>query len=267
MVTIDRVCQLMADIAPPRLAEDWDNVGLLIGDRNAEVRRVMTCLTVTPDVVEEAVSEKVDLIVSHHPLPFRPITKLTTDSVPASMTLRLAAAGVSVYSAHTAFDSAATGINQFWAESIGLSSIEPINPREDDSTLGSGRVGMVSGRVRLDDFSSTVAAVASVDEVRMVGDWDMVIHKVGVACGSGGSFLSAAKRRGCSVLVTGEATFHTCVEARSLGMGLVLVGHYASERFAMERLADRISEDADLECWASRAETDPLQTRRISASQ
>jgi dinuclear metal center YbgI/SA1388 family protein len=259
MATVDRVCQVMAEIAPLRLAEEWDNVGLLIGDRRAEVRRVMTCLTITPDVIDEAISSKADIIVAHHPLPFRPMNKLTTDTVPTELVWRLAGAKIAVYSAHTAFDSSATGINQFWAESLGLSSIEPMTPNDDDPKVGSGRVGMVTKPTRFDDLALEAKRIAGVKEVRLVGDVDAQVHKVGVACGSGGSFLAAAKRRGCSVLITGEATFHVCLEARSMNIGLVLVGHYGSERFAMDRLAERLSDELDLECWPSRVECDPLK--------
>lgn len=79
----------MDSFAPTRLAEDWDNVGLLVGDRTAQVERVMTCLTVTPESAAEAIDRKADLIVSHHPLPFRPLKKLTTDVVPSQLIIRL----------------------------------------------------------------------------------------------------------------------------------------------------------------------------------
>ena len=89
----------LAEFAPPRLAESWDNVGLLIGDRQAEVRRIMTCLTVTPAVVEEAVAGSVDLIVTHHPLPFSAVKRLTNDTTVGRMLLRLIARGLR-YIAH-----------------------------------------------------------------------------------------------------------------------------------------------------------------------
>jgi len=96
--------------------------------------------------------------------------------------------------------------------------------------------------------------------VRVVGDGNAPVHKLAVACGSGGSFLAAARRQGCDAMVTGESTFHTCLEARSSGIGLILVGHYHSERFAMERLAEQLAaEYSDLSVWPSRIESDPIQ--------
>ena len=93
-----------------------------------------------------------------------------------------------------------------------------------------------------------------------MGSADQPISKVGFACGSGGSFLAAAQRDGCDALITGEATFHTCLEAESLGIGLGLLGHYWSERFAMERLAEQLSTQfAELTIWPSKSEHDPIE--------
>src|SRR5688500_14445106 len=112
MLNIQHICDFLAEFAPPPLAEDWDNIGLLVGDAGRPVRRIMTCLTVTAASAEEAVQEGADLVVSHHPLPFRPLKQITSQSTVGQLLLRLIAAGIAVHSSHTAFDSAATGINQ-----------------------------------------------------------------------------------------------------------------------------------------------------------
>ncbi len=117
MLTVEMVTEFLGRIAPLGLAEDWDNVGLLVGGPNHQVQRVMTCLTVTPNVVAEAVEGSVDLIVTHHPMPFHAVKRLTPDTPTGQMLLDLIASRVAVYSAHTAFDSAANGINQsFWVQ-------------------------------------------------------------------------------------------------------------------------------------------------------
>ncbi|MEM7312347.1 MAG: Nif3-like dinuclear metal center hexameric protein, partial [Planctomycetota bacterium] len=92
------------------------------------------------------------------------------------------------------------------------------------------------------------------------GNANQSIQKVAIACGSAGSFLATANRHGCDLFITGETTFHTCLEAEATGIGLLLVGHYASERFACENLAERLAaEFADATVWASENEHDPLQ--------
>ncbi|GAA4464073.1 Nif3-like dinuclear metal center hexameric protein [Novipirellula rosea] len=263
-ISVDQICQRLAEIAPLRLAESWDNVGLLVGDRNLGVSRVMTCLTITPAVVQEAVDEDVDLLVAHHPLPFKPLSRLTSDTIAGSMLLRLVEARVAVYSAHTAFDSAASGINQLWADRLGVAETQALIPfeaaAENIADLGSGRFGDFGQAVALDELALAAAKVVDATHVRRVGAANQPVRRVAFACGSGGSFLAAAKRKGCDALVTGEATFHTCLEAESLQVGLVLLGHYWSERFAMEWLAQQLSASlAELTIWPSRLESDPIQ--------
>ncbi len=128
MTTVGAVADFLDQFAPPSLAADWDNVGLLLGDRAAAVDRLMTCLTLTPDVVAEAVAEGVRLIVSHHPILFRTVQRLTTDTTEGRMVLDLVRAGVAVYSPHTAFDNTAGGINALLAERLALAEVQPLRP-------------------------------------------------------------------------------------------------------------------------------------------
>ena len=260
MTLLETVCQELASIAPLRLAESWDNVGLLVGDRQRKISRVMTCLTISPDVVAEAIDEQADLVVAHHPLPFKALSRITNDSIPGKMLWQLIGAKIAIYSAHTAFDSAQHGINQLWANKLSLQQCDAlIANANDDSAPGAGRVGKLPEPCSLESLILTLATSVGSNSPRRVGDADKLVRRVGFACGSGGSFLSAAKRHGCDALITGEATFHTCLEAETLGIGLGLLGHYWSERFAMEHLAEELSKlPLGLTVWPSRHESDPL---------
>ncbi|MFG0268322.1 MAG: Nif3-like dinuclear metal center hexameric protein [Rhodopirellula sp. JB055] len=241
--TIESICQSLSSIAPLKLAEDWDNVGLLLGDRSAEAHRILTCLTITPAVVEEATELAVDLIVTHHPLPFKPMARITTDSAASAMVWNLCRAGIAVYSAHTAYDSAHNGINEQWANRLGLTSIKPLTPSMDDDTVGSGRYGDLPDPMTAREFLSFAANSCGSTRPRLVGDFEHPIRRVAIGCGSGGTFVGAARRRGCDVLLTGEATLHTCLEAENTGLTMALVGHHASERFAMETLAEQLLQE------------------------
>lgn len=126
MVTVANLISTLQTIAPLSLAADWDNVGLLLGDAAAPAQRVMTCLSVTPDSVAEAVEASVQLIVSHHPILFRPIKKLTTETGEGRMLLNLVQAGIAVYSPHTAFDNCTGGINDLLAQKLGLTQVGPL---------------------------------------------------------------------------------------------------------------------------------------------
>lgn len=263
MSTVADVVALLEQFAPTTLAEDWDNVGLVVGDGASEVHRVMTCLTLTEDVADEAIEEKAELVVTHHPLPFRPLKQLTTATPEGRVLWKLIGAGISIYSPHTALDSAAEGINHQLAQGLNLVEVEPLvpaDPTQPEAKLGSGRCGAVLEPTDLARLAANTCKLLSIDHVRVVGDERQSVARVAVACGSGGSFLDLAIDAGADALVTGEASFHTLLAARSAGVAMVLTGHYASERFALEHLANWLSEQPlNVACWASRKECDPLR--------
>jgi dinuclear metal center YbgI/SA1388 family protein len=258
MPTIDSLTAFLDQFAPPRLAEEWDNVGLLVGDSRREVSRVMTCLTITPASAAEAIERRAELIVAHHPLPFTALKRLTADTTTGRLLLGLIAAGTAVYSPHTAFDSAAEGINHHLARGLGLRGIVPLVPHAGGQ--GAGRYGWLEGPLPLGDLARRVKQFLGVSRLQMVGEEECPVRLVAVACGAAGEFLEPARAAGCDCLVTGETRFHTCLEAEAIGVGLLLPGHFASERFAVELLPDVLSRRfPGIEVWASQRERDPLK--------
>lgn len=260
MPNIRQISEFLDRYAPTRLAESWDNVGLLVGNPDGNVERVMTCLTVTPETVVEAITKSVQLIVTHHPFPFHSFKKITTETIPSKMLWQLIRAEVAIYSPHTGFDSAAEGINQLLAQRIGLQGIQPLQPAVNDpDNLGSGRCGDLADRT-LSQLLVTAKQSLGLKQLLYVGDLQANCIRVAVACGSGGSFLNIAADAGCDTFVTGETNFHTCLEAKARAISLIMLGHYASERFAVEQLAIRLSQEfSDLAIWPSQAERDPVQ--------
>ena len=262
MTTVANIRELLLSIAPAHLAESWDNVGLLAGNPDAVADSVMTCLTVSDQTVSEAVSKSVDLIVTHHPIPFRPVSSITTETHTGSLMWTLASNGISVYSPHTSWDSAANGINQQIANGLGLANTQPLIPNQDDEQeLGAGRFG--DWRGTLGELAASLCEFLKIESLQSVGSLDSEINHVGIACGSAGEFIHNAKDAGCDVLITGETRFHTCLEAESMGIHLLLSGHYASERFSIENLAQLLADEFDdVLCFASENESDPLQWHR-----
>lgn len=261
MPTVADAARVLGQIAPLSLAEDWDNVGLLVGDPAASLAKLMTCLTLTPDVAQEAIDTGVGLVVSHHPLPFRPVTTLTTGDTTGETLWRLAGAGVAVYSAHTAYDSCVGGVNEQLAETFGLAGAEAMTPSADGAPGGVGRIGAAKPTASLADLVHIAREKLSARAVRLVGEPSRKAGRVAVACGSGGSLLDLALEAGCETFVTGEASFHDCLKARSAGFGMVLLGHFASEHFAMQRLAERLAAKLPgVACATSVVETDPIRT-------
>lgn len=257
MTTICDVTQFLERFAPTALAEEWDNVGLLVGDQTGNVTRIMTCLTVTEASAAEAIAQRAELIVTHHPLPFRPLKQITADARDGRLLWRLIRAGIAVYSPHTAFDSAVDGINARLASQLTLANINPLVLRE--GSPGAGRWGHLAQPISLQSLADRVKALLKISQVQIVGDASRPVQRIAVACGSGGEFLPAAAEAACDLLLTGEARFHACLEAESLGIALMLAGHYATERLGIEQLADVLAaEFGSVTVWPSRDEADPL---------
>jgi dinuclear metal center YbgI/SA1388 family protein len=260
MTIVSSIAAFLEELAPRRLAAEWDNVGLLVGDPQAKVERIMTCLTITPDSAAEAIADKANLIVTHHPLPFRPLRRLTADEPQGRILLDLIAADIAVFSAHTSFDSARLGINQQLAQGLALTNIQPLTADVEEAALGTGRFGTPAAGATLGSLSAKLKDFLKISGVHLVGDSQMPVRSVAIACGSAGELLESAQRAGCDCFVTGEAKFHTCLEAEANGIGLIMTGHFASERFGVERLADLLAAQfKGLRIWASRRERDPLK--------
>lgn len=256
---IEQVMEWMSQLAPLELSEDWDNTGLLLGDRHGHVARVLTCLTLTPESVEEALARQVDLVIAHHPLPFRPLASITTDTASGRLLWQLATQGVAVYAPHTAWDSAEYGINAQLAAQLQLRDCQPLLPNTNlaERGLGAGRVGRLPAAGTLVSIAELLSQSLEGCRPRgVVGT--RPIQRVAIACGSGGSLLPAAVDAGCDLFLTGEATFHTCLEAQAAGVALLMVGHFASEKFAMNWLAEELAEALGLEVYPSQRERDPV---------
>jgi dinuclear metal center YbgI/SA1388 family protein len=222
----------------------------------------MTCLTLSPDVADEAIRRRAELIVVHHPILFRPVQKLTHETPAGGMLLAMARHGIAAYCAHTEYDNAPEGINRQLADQLGLEAVGPLRfPNSADGHPGIGRMGRLPRARSLTDLIADVKRQLGVAELQFVGPKDLRVERMAIACGSGGEFIEDALEQGCQVLLTGEARFHACLEARGRGLGLILLGHFASERPAMLRLADQIRQRFPaLEVWSSTVESDPIST-------
>jgi len=259
MPTLPNVVSALERIAPLRLAAQWDVVGLLVAPRGPEVRRVLTCLTLTPEVAAEAAEQRADLVVAHHPLPFRPVGRITPDTGTGRVLLELIAAGCGVWSSHTAWDSAAGGINDLLAAGLGLEGIEAIEPDRDDPRVGFGRMGRAQAGESLESLGRRLAVWLDAAGVQLVGERTGEAGRVGIVCGSGGDLVAQVAAAGCETLVTGEIKLHQATEARSAGLAVVAVGHHVSEHFAMAELGRRLAAELpELDVSIARADRDPI---------
>ena len=220
MITPKELEKIVETVAPADLAEEWDNVGLLI-DAGIPADRILFALDATTDTIEEAKESGCGIIVTHHPLIFHPL-KRVADGSAVSMAIRK---GISVISAHTNYDSADGGINDVLAKWLGLEEIAPV------ATMG--RYGIrPDGPMTMLQFAAFVKERLGVEGLR-VADAGKPVRRVMVLGGSGGDFAAAAKEAGCDTLLTGEAAHHEGIEARALGVNLVVAGHFGTENPGM----------------------------------
>jgi dinuclear metal center YbgI/SA1388 family protein len=266
MTTVNDVITQLERLAPLALAETWDNVGLLVGWRERPVRRLMTCLTATEPTVREAIEGQADLLVPHHPIPFRPANRVSDDTTVGRLLLQLIEAKIAVYTCHTAWDNARFGINDQIASLLCLQRVAPLqsvsNPTsipEGHRSAGTGRVGRLDPPLPLAQLVARVRGVLPETKATVTSAGSRNCQRVGIVCGSGGSLIPLASQMSCDTLLTGEATYHQCLEARALGMHIIMIGHHASERFAMQTMADQLQNlFPSLQVWTSKNESDPI---------
>ncbi len=242
------IAQLDA-LYPPRLAEEWDRVGLSVGDVSAPVRKIYFALDATTETITEALDWGADLIFTHHPFLFSPLDAVSTTTDRGHNVHRLIRGHCAVFSAHTNGDAARGGVNDVLALALGVRGTAPIVPSIADDTLGLGRVGDLPAPVTLREFAENVAGALpeTAQGVRVAGDPMKLISRVAVLGGSGGSMLNEAVATGADVYVTSDLKHHDLLdfleaqrnahviagasphEAEARTMAVVDVAHFASE--------------------------------------
>jgi dinuclear metal center YbgI/SA1388 family protein len=235
MITVTDLHQAIQSFAPDGAAMSFDNVGILVGDPSASVTKAMVSLDVTPEVVEEAAAFGAQVIISHHPVIFQPLKRLSVDGVP----YKLAQAGIAVISAHTNYDFAPGGVNECLAEALGLTDIEPF---QWDAAIDrpTGLIGNYHGA---DDspkgFAAFVKERLSCGGVKYT-EGSRPVRRVAVGCGAASSMVFDAMAAGADGFVTGESKHHELLAAKEGGITMVDAGHFNTEDISMEPLVRRL---------------------------
>lgn len=257
------VAELVAAIerlAPPELAEEWDNVGLLVGRHNQPVRRLLVALDLRDEILGEAAELGCDAVLTHHPVIFPALEAVTDDNHAADLVLRAAESRVAIIAAHTNLDSAAGGLNDVMAELLGLSDCAPLRPSVKDAAVGLGRVGQTSARLTLDRLVKRVGEAFEGAPRTYVGDPSAKIRRVACCTGSGASLLPEALAAGADVYVTSDLKYHDA--DRAPGLALVSLPHAQVERIAMRRWTrtlERAVAGDGVEVRFAMTDTDPWQ--------
>lgn len=214
---------------PSRYASSWDNVGWMVGPLSAPLRGVLLCVDVTAPVLERALQNDLNLILSHHPLLFEPLSRLLGSHPLHRIVMDAVREDVGVYSVHTNADAMPGGLNDLFADSLDLLDTEPIRPMEDDPEAGLGRVGRLGESLSLGQLEDRLREQFDLTHMQSLGEEDRSVRTVAVCTGSGGDFVgkSLAERADC--YVTGDVDHHEAMEAQSFDLPLIILDHYEME--------------------------------------
>ncbi|HIV86097.1 MAG TPA: Nif3-like dinuclear metal center hexameric protein [Candidatus Monoglobus merdigallinarum] len=235
MPKVREIASYIEELAPQSLAESWDNVGLMVGDFEADVKNVFVTLDATSETVEEAIKHNADMIITHHPLIFTEIRHVTEQDVTGSIIINLIKNNIAVYSAHTNFDIANGGMNDILAEKLGLTNVRSYTEEEcTDNSTGRpseniGRVGVLEQPAEMADFVDYVKNALGCAAISYVGNPSDVVSAAAVCSGSGGDLIYNAYNAGADVYITSEIKHHQASLAIELGLNVIDAGHFETE--------------------------------------
>ncbi|RLK12104.1 dinuclear metal center YbgI/SA1388 family protein [Micromonospora sp. M71_S20] len=250
---------------PPAWAEDWDRVGLVLGEPCAPVRRVLCVVDVVPETVAEALDAGVDMIVAHHPLLLRGVSSVAPTTYKGRIVHRLIRSDVALYVAHTNADVAAPGVSDALAARFGLTGLRPLHRPAPGSSAhgdgrGIGRIGELPEPMTLAELTRHAAAVlpATAWGVRAAGDPGRMVRTLAVSGGAGDGFLADATAAGVDAFLTADLRHHPAGEHLAAdGPALLDAAHWATERPWLDDLAVLLREATGVETLVSDLATDP----------
>ncbi|HIC85868.1 MAG TPA: Nif3-like dinuclear metal center hexameric protein [Desulfobacterales bacterium] len=232
------ILEALEKIAPQGLAEPWDNPGLQVGSLGGKVNKVMVALDPSVATLRGAVEEDAQVLLTHHPLIFKPITSIEANTGPGPVLFEAIREEISIVSVHTNLDAAIEGVNQVLANMLSLEAIEPLSPSAGEGLVGIGRIGLLPRSLSVEDFVGNVKEIFGLKVVRVVNPKKAQVRRVAVVGGSGGGFIQVARSRGADILFTGDLKYHQAREAEAIGLTVVDGGHFSTEIATMGALRD-----------------------------
>ena len=240
-ITVKDITTILESAIPAGLQEEWDNSGLLIGFEETQVHRILTCLELDMHVAEEAIRKSAEMIVTHHPLIIGSIRSIRHDDPQGALIINLIREEISVYSCHTPFDKVNGGNNDALAGLLKLKKITDLAgdsvPAADKmlaspSEMHIGRIGRLQTPLRLSqviDFSCEALGLVPA-QLKVVGNLDAEISKIGICTGAGAEYIEQAAAMGCQLFITGDLKYHQAQDAKAIGMCVIDAGHYGTEK-------------------------------------
>lgn len=252
MIKVKDIFNFINEFAPFENALSFDNCGLIIGEMEKEVKNVLLSLDVTKDVVQEADNLNANLIISHHPIIFRPISSIKSNSAISLICKN----DINVICAHTNLDIAEKGVNFQLAKKLNLQNLSPLTYEEEKPM---GLIGDLNREFKCKEFAEYVKKSLNCNGVRYTEFKNKKIKTIAVCSGSGGEFYKAAYEKGADVIVTGEIKHSQIIAANELGIMVVDAGHYKTEDVILEPLKNILEEKfKNINFYLSKSFTDKI---------
>jgi len=234
-VVCDDLIRVLEVQSPPEYALEWDNVGLLVGRRQKEVKKVMLAVDATADVCQMAIDKKVDMLITHHPMIFSKIKKVNDDTILGEKILSLIEAGIVCYAMHTNYDTKG-GMAENAANILGLDNLEVLE--ETLNGEGIGKIGFLNTSVTLKELALLVKDKFGLENVLTYGKLDKKQYKIAICPGSGKSVIDGAIKKDVDCLITGDIGHHEGIDAVDMGLSIIDASHYGIEKIFMQYIYD-----------------------------
>ena len=226
-MTCGQIIDILFESFPEDLAESWDNVGLEVGRADKEVNKVYIAVDATDKVIESAISKGADLLLTHHPMIFKPLKRVTDGGFVSRRIIKLVKNDISYVAMHTNFDICAMADEA--ASVLGMTELEALETSESGRG-GFGRVGVLPNTITLEECARLVKDRFAIERVRLYGDMDKKIKRAAILPGSGASAIADAIRLKADVLITGDVSHHEGIDAVMQNLAVIDSGHYGIEK-------------------------------------
>lgn len=259
---LQEIIEVIEKIAPLNLKEDFDNVGLMIGDRNKDITKVLIALDCTLDVIEEGKNLGVQLILTHHPLLFKKPSTITMDTLLGKKIINLIKNDINLYAAHTNWDSVKNGLNDTIVSLLGYKYSDIISINSNNIEAGIGRIVYLDKEKTIEEIIKDIKYRFDVKHLRYVGALNKQVKTIAIINGSGQEFFEASRKLGADLIITGDTTYHFVSDYKEMGLGIIDMGHFNSEWTVVKELSKNIEKelctiDKSLQIFISESSKDP----------
>lgn len=252
----EAIIRKLEELSPLSYAENWDNPGLLAGRKEKDIRKIYIALDATTRVIEEAIRLESDMLLTHHPLIFKGIRKVSSDDFVGRRILMLAQNDIAYYAMHTNFD--VMGMADAAADAMALKNREvlEITYEDDIAKEGFGRIGRLPNIMTLEECARYVKEAFGIRWVKVFGDGDMDIEIAAISPGSGKSMIEPALAKGADLLITGDIDHHDGIDALERGMAVMDAGHFGLEQIFVPYMKEYIKREMpEVEVYVQKPES------------